>query len=91
MNKRRTIAAVLAVVAFVGLLLYGTLSSQRTECAVVVDFGGGRDSAVASAATEPDAAREAQSTACGTLAHGMNDRIACGRVPPVTRRCRSLS
>jgi hypothetical protein len=72
------------------LLLWSTLSSQRVECSVTVAFGGTQNSAIASAASEPDAAREAQTAACGPLAVGMNENIACGRTPPITRHCRTL-
>jgi hypothetical protein len=34
--------------------------------------------------------REAQTAACGPIAGGMNDVIACGRAQPVSRRCRML-
>ena len=47
------------------LLLWSTLSSQRVECAVTVTFGGSQNSAVPSAASEPDAAREAQTVPAG--------------------------
>ena len=82
--------SLLALLAFAALLLWSTLSSQRVECSVTVAFGGTRNSAVASAASEPDAIREAQTAACGPLATGMDERIACGRIPPVSRHCRSL-
>ena len=80
----------LAVLALVGFLLWSTLASQHVECSVVVSFGGAEGNGTASAATESDALREAQTTACGPLAEGMNDRIACSRIPPVTKHCRSL-
>jgi uncharacterized protein (UPF0333 family) len=81
---------VLAVVAFAGYLLWTTLSSQQVECNVTVAFGNAQNTAVASAASEADATREAQTAACGPLAQGMDESIRCGRIPPVSRRCRSL-
>lgn len=87
MTKRGKLGAAIAVVAFAALLLYGTLSSQRAKCSVVVDYNGGRDSATASAATEADAEQQARTTACATLARGMNDRIACAATPPTRREC----
>ena len=90
MTARGRFLSLLVLLAFAAFLLWSTLSSQRVECSVTVDFGGGRNSAIASAASEPDAAREAQTAACGPLATGMNERIACGRIPPVGRHCRSL-
>jgi hypothetical protein len=80
----------LAVLAFAGFLLWSTLSSQRVECSVTVVFAGARGSGSASAASEEDAQREAQVAACGPLTQSMDERIACSRIPPVTRQCRGL-
>ena len=85
----RKIVMVLVVIGFVGVLLYGTLASQAAECFVVVDFRGRIDSATASAATESEAARQAQTTACGTISFGMDESIACGNVQPVRRVCQT--
>jgi hypothetical protein len=80
----------IAVLAFAGFLLWSTLASQRVECTVTVAFQGAEGSGSASAASEVDAIREAQVAACGPVALGMNDRIACSRIPPVRRQCRTL-
>ena len=77
------------MVAFVAFLTWSTLSAQKVECEVCVDFNGGRNCATASHENEADAARSAQTTACGPLARGMNDAIACDNRPPVTRQCRT--
>lgn len=89
MTKGRLLS-LLVVLAFAAFLLWSTLSSQRVECSVTVEFGGGQNSSTASAASEADAAREAQTAACGPLARGMNESIACGRIPPLSRQCRSI-
>ncbi len=90
MTRPGKLLTLLAVLAFAGLLLYSTLSSQRVECTVTVAFKNAQNTATASGASEADAGREAQTTACGPLAQGMNESIACGRIPPVSRTCRPL-
>ena len=90
MTARGRFLSLVVVLAFAAYLLWSTLSSQRVECAVTVAFNGVQNSSTASAASEPDATREAQTAACGPLARGMNESIACGRIPPLSRRCRSL-
>jgi hypothetical protein len=89
-TNRGRLLTLLVVLAFGVFLLWSTLSSQRAECTVAVAFGGARGTATASAASEPDAVREAQTAACGPLTQGMNDRIACSRTPPISRRCRTM-
>jgi hypothetical protein len=90
MTARGRFLSLLVLLVFAALLLWSTLSSQRVECSVTVAFGGSQNSATASAASEPDAVREAQTAACGPLATGMNERVACGRIPPASRHCRGL-
>ena len=90
MKQRGKVLTLIVVLAFAGFLLWSTLSSQRVECTVTVDFNRARNTATASAASEEAALREAQTAACGPLAQGMNESIACSRIPPVSRQCRSL-
>jgi ABC-type nickel/cobalt efflux system permease component RcnA len=89
-TARGRFLSLVVVLAFAAYLLWSTLSSQRVECAVTVAFNGQQNSGTASAASESDATREAQTAACGPLARGMNENIACGRIPPLSRHCRSL-
>lgn len=90
MSPRTRNVTLLVLVGFVVFLLWSTLSSQRVECAVAVEFRGRPGSATASGASEEAAVREAQTAACGPIAAGMNDAIACSRVRPVRRTCRTL-
>ena len=87
--KPRLIAGVTIAVAFLGYLLWSTLAAQATECRVCVVFKGGRNCAAASAASTKEAARSAETTACGTLAQGMNESIACENTPPLTQECKT--
>jgi hypothetical protein len=90
MTNRGKLVTLLVVLAFAALLLWSTLASQHVECTVTVAYRGAAGTGRASAASQSDALREAQTAACGPIAQGMDDRIACGRVPPATHRCRSL-
>ena len=90
MTNRGKLLSLLVLLAFAGFLLWSTLSSQRAECTVTVAFNNAQNTATASATSEADATREAQTAACGPIAHGMNESIACSRVPPVSRQCRNI-
>lgn len=89
MAARRSWIVVSVIAVFLGYLLWSTLAAQRVECDVCVEYEGRRNCASASADSEEEAARTAQSTACGPVAQGMNASIACGSRPPVTRQCRT--
>jgi hypothetical protein len=90
MTNRGKLFTLLAVLAFAAILLWSTLSSQHVQCTVTIAFAGTQGEASASAASEADAAREAQTAACGPLTSSMDERIACDRAPPVRRECRAL-
>ena len=79
----------LVVLAFVAFLAWTTVSAQKAECHVCVEFAKGRNCATASGADERSAAQGAQTTACGPLANGMDATIACENIPPTIRQCRS--
>jgi hypothetical protein len=79
----------LVIVAFIAFLAWTTVTAQKVECQVCVEFANGRNCATASAIDEKSAAQNAQTTACGPLAAGMDATIACGNIAPVTRQCRS--
>lgn len=88
-SRARGLTLVL-VLGFVAYLLWSTLTSQRVECAVTVDFRGRAGSATASAASEENAVREAQTAACGPITGSMDERIACARAPSATHQCHPL-
>jgi hypothetical protein len=87
MKRRHHLVIWLVIVAFVAYLAWSTVSAQKVECEVCVEFGGGRNCAAATAASENEAAQSAQTTACGPLARGMDATIACGNREPVVRKC----
>ena len=90
MTSRGRLVTLLLVLLFGGYLLWSTLASQHVECSVEVTFKGAAGTGTASAASQDDAVREAQTAACGPLTQGMNDRIACSRVPPARTKCRAV-
>ncbi|HRP08091.1 MAG TPA: hypothetical protein PLL69_06335 [Gemmatimonadales bacterium] len=85
--SRKALAWIALVAAFTAFLAWSTLSGQKAECEVCVEFNGQRNCATASHKTEDEAARSAQNTACGPVTSGMNDAIACDAKPPVSRQC----
>ena len=87
--KPKNLLTLAVILAFVALLAYSTLSAQKVTCNVCVEFNGGRNCAKASHSSETEAARAAQTTACGPLASGMNETIACENRPAVSKSCQT--
>jgi predicted dinucleotide-utilizing enzyme len=88
--SRRTLAAAVVGLGFLGILVVGTLRSQNVECQVTVVFDGQRQQATASAANAEDAEYQAVIAACGPIAPGMDNAIRCGNTPPVEKDCHSI-
>lgn len=80
-----TIAAVLAIAALFFAL---TRANAKVQCRVCVEYRGRTNCAAAAGATEQAAREGAQSTACGPIASGMDEQIACGRAAPSSVECR---
>ena len=85
--KPATRLTVFAIVVLAAFLLWSTISAQKARCNVWVSFRGSQNCAHASAASEKEAARSAQTTACGPIARGMAESIECDNVPPASVDC----
>ena len=85
--KRSTLYSLAVVFAVGALFFVMTTSRAKVQCRVCMDFRGRTNCATALAATEPAARHGAQTTACGPIASGMDEQIACGRAPPASVQC----
>ena len=81
-----TLAVVAAVIA---LFFYMSTARANQECTVCVEFQGRSNCATAAGSTAAEATETAHSTACGPVASGMNETIACGNRAPVSVQCRN--
>ena len=88
MRLNRSLIFWVIAAGFVAFLAYSSLKPQRTICEVCVEFAGGNRCAKASGPTQKAATETAQTAACGPLARGMDQSIACGRVTPVSVSCK---
>ena len=88
MQRFRTPILTILFLAGMGYFFWQkTMAAQLATCEVCVVFNGQRQCSKASGASSVEAARTAQSTACGPVSNGMNEKIACDRRPAETRRC----
>jgi hypothetical protein len=85
--KPATRLTVFAIVVLAAILLWSTLSAQKAKCNVCVSYRNARNCARASAETQKEAAKSAQTTACGPIARGMAESIECDNVPPASVDC----
>ena len=88
MNRSTLIT--LAIVALVlALFFYMSTARVSQECAVCMEFQGRSNCATAAGSTVAEATETAHTTACGPLARGMNETIACGNRTPLSVQCKN--
>jgi hypothetical protein len=87
MRISRTAVFWIIAVAFVAFLAYTSIKPQQVQCEVCMAFRGGERCAKASGPTAQAAQETATTAACGPLAAGMDESIACGRTVPKSVSC----
>ncbi|MEO5924375.1 MAG: hypothetical protein ABIR70_11165 [Bryobacteraceae bacterium] len=81
--KKPVLAGVIVVAIILGIIAYSTMqsfTSNRVEVCMV--FNGVTNCKIARGATQEDAIRTATSNACGEIAGGVTDTMACLRAEP---------
>ncbi|HEV2146099.1 MAG TPA: hypothetical protein VGR37_01640 [Longimicrobiaceae bacterium] len=76
-----------AVLLFVGFLMYASMPRVRNRCEVCLEFNGELVCRKGAGATEEEARRAAQESACGGNARGMSESIRCRNATPVRAQC----
>jgi hypothetical protein len=86
---KKIVVVIAIVLAVGGLFFYMTTAHATEECEVCMQFNARSNCAKAAGRTVQQATEGAHTTACGPLASGMNEQIACQRTPPVRIQCRT--
>ncbi|HJS43886.1 MAG TPA: hypothetical protein VJ755_10480 [Gemmatimonadales bacterium] len=87
--KRSTLITLAVIALVTGLFFYMSTARATEECTVCMEFNGRTNCATAAGRTPAEATETAQNTACGPIANGMNETIACGNRPPASVQCRN--
>lgn len=85
-NVRNSLFAVIAIVLFIGLLVYLSLGQKQVRAEVCVEFQGRTNCRTAAGPTQEQAVRTATDNACATISSGMTESMTCGRMPPTSVR-----
>jgi len=86
--KRSTLITLAVVIAIIALFFYMSVARATQECQVCMEFQGRSNCATAAGHTAAEATETAHNTACGPLARGMNETIACGNRAPLSVQCK---
>lgn len=86
--KRSRLITLAVVAAIIALFFYMTTARATEECNVCMEFQGRSNCATAAGRTAAEATETAHNTACGPLASGMDQTIACQNRAPASVQCR---
>jgi hypothetical protein len=87
--KRSTLITLAVIAMVIGLFFYMSTARATEECTVCMEFNGRTNCATAAGRTPAEATETAHTTACGPIANGMNESIACGNRAPLSVQCRN--
>jgi hypothetical protein len=89
MKKGRVLAFLVALIALLAILIYGSMSTVQAQCELCVEYNGRTECRTGSGADEAEARRAAQKAACAVMASGMAESVNCQNVQPTNIRCGS--
>lgn len=81
--KKPVLVGLLIFFGLIALIAYSTMTLGGQKVEVCMQFKGRQSCRVASGNTKESALRTATSNACGEIASGVTDSLACERADPV--------
>jgi hypothetical protein len=81
--KKPVLVGIIIFIALMGLLAYSTLKLGGPRVEVCMAFNGQQSCRTASGSSREQATRTAIQNACGEIASGVTDSLACERSEPV--------
>ena len=84
--SKPVIVGIIFIAVVLAVLLFSTMTLAKFRVEVCVTFNGRSDCRIASADTEEHALRTATTNACGLLASGVTDSLACEHSVPTSVR-----
>ncbi len=81
--KRPVLVGILIVAAILGIIVYSSMGLSNNRVEVCIEFKGVQNCKIARASTQEDAIRRAVDNACGEIASGVTDSMACARSEPI--------
>lgn len=80
--KKPVLIGIVIVAAILGLLVYSSLNLTQHRVELCIEFKGQSRCKIASGSSQEAAYRTALDNACGELAGGVTDTLACQRSEP---------
>ena len=81
--RKPVLAGIIFVLIVLGVIVYSSFNLAKVRVEVCVNFNGKTNCKTASATTEEFAHQAAVTNACGEIAFGVTETVACEHSPPV--------
>ncbi|MCU1335088.1 MAG: hypothetical protein JWO19_669 [Bryobacterales bacterium] len=81
--RKPVVAGVIFVLLVLGVIVYSTMTLAKHRVEVCIQFNGRTNCKTASATTEEFAHQAAVNNACGEIASGVTETVACEHTPPI--------
>lgn len=82
MKRKPVLIGILFLIAVLGAIVYSSMNLSRYKVEVCMTFNGRSTCKTAAGTTREETEQTAITNACGDLAGGVTDSIACGRTQP---------
>lgn len=80
--KKPVLVGIAIIAVILGIMVYSMMDLASNRVEVCINFNGRTNCKIARGATQEDAVRTATSNACGEIAGGVTDTMACLRSEP---------
>jgi hypothetical protein len=87
---RNTIFGLIVLAPVVGVVVYSSFHVSTYECEVCLSFDGRHVCRKVTGETKEEGLRSGMTNACGILAAGVTDTIACERTIPTKAECQRI-
>lgn len=87
MKPSMVVLILVAVLAFIGTVVWTTVGRAEVQCEVCLEFDGVETCRLGRGTTEADALAAAKQSACGGNTSGMAEAIACQNRQPDRATC----
>ena len=81
---------VLALVAFMALIVWRSFQIGGVRCEVCITYNGGSQCRTVDGTTRDEALMAATQNVCAFLSSGVTDSMACARTPPTKQDCSAM-
>ena len=81
--KKPVLVGIAIVAIILGIMVYSMMSLSGNRVEVCIQFNGQERCKIARGASQEDAIRTATTNACGEIASGVTDTMACLRSQPL--------